>query len=66
MSQQPDDNEQWLTYGDCRKCRRAKYCQKPCTRCNRRRRAKMQAAVAETIDRFTGGAMRHLINSKYV
>lgn len=25
-------NEQWLEDGDCRKCRRAKYCHTPCER----------------------------------
>lgn len=25
-------SDQWLLEGDCKKCRRAKYCSKPCTK----------------------------------
>lgn len=26
-----NENEQWLSNGDCNKCRRKNYCGKPCT-----------------------------------
>lgn len=34
------ENEQWKLDGDCRKCRRVKYCSKPCTRCKHADQAK--------------------------
>lgn len=27
-----DSQDQWLLSGDCKKCRRKKYCSKPCTK----------------------------------
>lgn len=32
MKTEPNDNEQWLLDGICRKCRRRDYCAKPCKR----------------------------------
>lgn len=33
-----EDNERWLSDGDCSKCRRQSYCKKPCTVKKRRYR----------------------------
>lgn len=36
MSDVPvQDGDRWLIDGDCSKCRRAKYCKKPCTKSKR-------------------------------
>ena len=50
-----EQNEQWKLQGDCTKCRRNNYCSKPCTRCNRAARARLNRLVATTMDRMTGG-----------
>lgn len=34
-----DDNERWLSDGDCSKCRREKYCSKPCKAQKQRKEA---------------------------
>lgn len=31
-----DSKDQWLYQGDCKKCRRAPYCKKPCKPCKTR------------------------------
>lgn len=42
-----ENNERWLTDGDCTKCRRQKYCSKPCKRSENRRQAEMAMAIAQ-------------------
>lgn len=58
----PNENEQWLLNGDCSKCRREKYCSKPCTRCKRETKAMMKALVAKTMNEMTGGVMKEVID----
>lgn len=48
-------NEQWRLEGDCSKCRRNNYCQKPCTRKDRYNKIKMEEFVREAVDQATGG-----------
>ena len=43
----PEDNERWLTDGNCAFCRRKSYCSKPCTRQKRRRNAIMRAMLQD-------------------
>jgi len=54
IEMKPADNERWLTDGDCSKCRRAKYCSKPCTRQKRRKKAILRAIIRDRtgIDRI--------------
>lgn len=40
-----ENNEGWLTDGDCSKCRRANYCSKVCTAQKRRKEAIIQQMV---------------------
>ena len=47
IDMKPADNERWLTDGDCSKCRRAKYCSKPCTRQKRRKKAILMAMLQD-------------------
>lgn len=57
-----ENNERWLTDGDCSECRRAKYCSKACTAQKRRREAIIQQMVRSatgsgTIRRAMEGAL---------
>lgn len=47
-----NDNEQWLTNGICEKCRKRKYCSKPCTRNKRRASAVLRSATIQAIKRI--------------
>ena len=49
-------NERWLTDGNCRKCRREKYCKKPCTANKRRKESLLKSAVQSAIERIWRGA----------
>ena len=41
----PEDNERWLSDGNCTYCRRKKYCSKACTAQKRRKEAIIRAIV---------------------
>lgn len=43
------DNDQWLQGGDCRICRRQKYCSKPCRTSKMRRERITQELITEAI-----------------
>lgn len=60
----PNENEQWLLNGDCSKCRREKYCSKPCTRCNRKTKAMIQGMISSKLNEMTGGAYGEIMKSK--
>ena len=57
-----DRSEQWLLNGDCLKCRREKYCSKPCTRAKRVTKAIIQGMVAQQMDVRTGGAVSAIMD----
>ena len=62
----PNENEQWLLSGNCSKCRREKYCSKPCTRCKRTTKAMVQGMISSELNKITGGAYERIMeNSKY-
>ena len=42
-----EQNERWLSDGDCRQCRRKDYCSKPCTKFKRAYRAALDQAIRE-------------------
>lgn len=42
-------SDQWLLEGDCKKCRRAKYCSKPCTKNMNASRAMYRLLTAQTM-----------------
>lgn len=48
MSSIPE-TDQWLLLGNCDKCRRRNYCNKPCTKGKRRREAEIRSVVAEAM-----------------
>ena len=50
-----NNTEQWKTDGICEKCRREKYCSKPCTACKRRTKFHLNRTVAETMVRMMFG-----------
>lgn len=61
-----NENEQWLLDGDCSKCRREKYCSKPCTKAKRKRDVLVQTLVASKLNEMTGGAYERIMkDSKY-
>lgn len=62
MIERPQQNEQWKLEGNCTKCRRQNYCSKPCTSNKRAYRGMMRAIVADSMNRATGGAMKHIID----
>lgn len=43
------DNDQWLQGGDCSKCRRQKYCSKPCRMSKIRKERVMNELLTEAI-----------------
>ena len=45
------DNDQWLQGGDCRICRRQKYCAKPCKMSKTRRERITQELITEAVIR---------------
>ena len=51
--EQIQKNEQWKLNGNCEKCRRNNYCSKPCTRYNRRIRAKFKGLVVDTMNKMS-------------
>ena len=42
-----EDNEQWKTDGNCKFCRRKKYCGAECTASKRRIKAEIYSLIAE-------------------
>lgn len=44
-----NDNERWLSDGNCMLCRREKYCQKPCKAQKERKAAILQAMCARAM-----------------
>jgi radical SAM protein with 4Fe4S-binding SPASM domain len=53
--------EQWMENGECKKCRRRKYCTKLCTASKR----KLRSDVFEVMDATTGGFLSHVINKAF-
>ena len=56
-----ENTEQWNLNGDCKLCRRNKYCSKPCTRRKRRTRMEIESFVASKMDEATGGAYSEIM-----
>lgn len=57
-----NNSEQWKLTGDCSKCRREKYCSKPCTRCKRATNSIIQSAAINAMDKLTDGAYSATMN----
>lgn len=57
-----NDSEQWKLNGDCSKCRREKYCSKPCTKNKRRTNTIIQSATINAMDKLTNGAYSATMN----
>ena len=49
-----EQNEQWLSDGDCKICRKRNYCTKPCKRNQWKRQQDLNSAVAEAIVKTAG------------
>lgn len=47
------DNDRWLTDGNCKMCRRNKYCSKLCSASKRR----LQRNVHNAVNKATGGML---------
>lgn len=58
------ENEQRKLEGNCRKCRRAKYCSKPCTRCRRTDQAEIACYIAEALNEITGGSYGKIMENR--
>lgn len=57
-----EDTEQWELDGDCSKCKRIKYCSKPCTKNKRRTQAALYSFAANKLNEFTGGAYGEIMD----
>ena len=55
-----EDNERWLSDGDCQKCRKVKYCKKSCKANNNRINHQIGQAFAQTNAGKVLGAMKNL------
>lgn len=62
----PEDNERWLSDGNCTYCRRKKYCSKACTAQKRRKEAIMKEAIIRAMVRnMTGiGQLKKAVEGK--
>ena len=49
-----NDNERWLSDGNCMLCRREKYCQKPCKAQKERKAAILQRAMLKALTKRNG------------
>ena len=58
------ENEQWKLDGDCRKCRRDKYCSKPCTRCKHVDQAEIAGYVSEALNNITGDTYEKIMKNR--
>ena len=45
----PDESNQWETYGDCSKCRKNNYCNKPCKKNKIAQQILIKRAVINTL-----------------
>lgn len=65
----PNENEQWLLYGDCGICRRKNYCKKDCKKRKKRivkREAWIKDVVETAMNKATGGMYGEMLNkTKY-
>lgn len=57
-----ENNEQWLSGGDCSKCRRQKYCKKPCALRKRIVKYETKRLAAKVMNEMTGGVMHEAID----
>jgi len=57
-----DETEQWLLNGDCSKCRKEKYCSKPCTRCTRGLETEVFSLISNKLNEMTGGAYGEIMS----
>lgn len=57
-----NETEQWLLSGVCSKCRKEKYCSKPCTKYTRRTNAILTATAINMLDNATGGAYSEVMS----
>lgn len=53
-----EESEQWNLEGDCRKCRRKKYCKKPCSASKHA----FNRDMARIVDQATGGMYSYVMN----
>lgn len=49
-----DSKDQWLSDGNCKQCRRASYCKKPCRACKEKIENDMHEKIAQKIAEKTG------------
>ena len=54
------DNERWLSDGNCKLCRRNKYCHTQC----KKNKERMQAEIYHSINNATHGIFRHLLGKQ--
>lgn len=61
----PEDNERWLSDGNCTYCRRKKYCSKACTAQKRRKEAMKEAIIRAMVRNMTGiGQLKKAVEGK--
>lgn len=51
-----EDNERWLSDGNCRKCRRQNYCKKTCKPAERRQMNRTLQIGYEVLSKYLGGS----------
>jgi radical SAM protein with 4Fe4S-binding SPASM domain len=54
------DNERWLSDGNCKFCRRNKYCHTPC----KKNKERMQTELYRSINNVTHGVFGHLLEKQ--
>ena len=59
------DNEQWLSDGNCKLCRRRKYCTKPCKRCRLSTQRMVNSLITEKLDAATNGTFSEIMRRGY-
>ena len=59
------ETEQWLLEGYCNKCRRAKYCDKPCKKAKIRRQRAISGFITNKMNEKTNGLYGYILREGY-
>lgn len=54
------NSEQWLSGGDCKLCRRSKYCSKKC----KASKQAIQIDIYSAVNKATGGIFAHMLEKQ--
>ena len=59
------ETEQWLLEGNCNKCRRDKYCSKPCKKSKIRRQRAISGFITNKMNEKTNGLYGYILREAF-